>query len=41
MAAAREDAATQQLDAAQAAVLDAIRDLRKVIDGLAPPADAR
>lgn len=40
LATAREDAATQQLDAAQAAVLDAIRELRKVIDGLAPPTDA-
>lgn len=41
MAATREDAATQQLDAAQAAVLDAIRELRKVIDELAPAPDAR
>lgn len=41
LAASREEAATQQLDAAQAAVLDAIRELRKVIDELAPPTDAR
>ena len=33
--------APQQLDAAQAAVLEAIRDLRTAIDGLAPPPDAR
>ena len=37
----RDEAATQLLDAAQAAVLEAIRELRKVIDGLAPPTDAR
>ena len=37
----RGEAATQQLEAAQAAVLDAIRELRKVIDGLVPPTEAR
>lgn len=41
LAADREEAANGQLDAAQAAVLDAIRELRKVIDGLAPTTDAR
>jgi signal transduction histidine kinase len=35
-AASRPDRAAEQLDAAQAAVLEAIRDLRRVIDDLAP-----
>ena len=40
LAADRGEAAIQQLDAAQAAVLDAIRELRRVIDELVPPTDA-
>ncbi len=41
MAAAQPDRVQSQLDAAQAAVLDAIRDLRAAIDSLRPPPDAR
>ena len=41
MAAGRPDAAAQQLDDAQAAVLEAIAELRAVIDGLAGRGDAR
>ena len=41
LAADRSDAATQQLETAQAAVLEAIAELRRVIDGLAGPGDAR
>lgn len=40
-AAGRPDAAAQQLDDAQAAVLEAIAELRRVIDGLAAASDAR
>ncbi len=41
MAAGRPDAATQQLESAQGAVLEAIAELRRVIDGLAAGDDAR
>ena len=41
MASAQPDLARSQLDAAQAAVLEAIRDLRAAIDSLRPPSDAR
>jgi signal transduction histidine kinase len=41
IAAGRPDAATPHLESAQAAVLEAIADLRKVIDGLAAPRDAQ
>ncbi len=41
MSAGRQDAATQQLDDAQAAVLAAIAELRAAIDGLAAPGDAQ
>jgi signal transduction histidine kinase len=41
MAAGHADAAVPQLESAQAAVLEAIAELRRVIDGLAPRDDAR
>ncbi len=41
LASDRSDAAMQQLAAAQAAVLEAIAELRRVIDGLSGPGDAR
>lgn len=41
MAAGRPDAASEQLESAQAAVLEAIAELRTVIDGLAARGDAQ
>ena len=41
LASDRSDAAGPQLESAQAAVLEAIAELRRVIDGLAGPGDAR
>jgi signal transduction histidine kinase len=41
LASDRSDAATQQLESARTAVLEAIAELRRVIDGLAGPGDAR